>query len=110
MKTKLTIVMAFLTIIPITLSANNIDTGIKKQCQYLVYGNGSEDIYLNLFMSGIVTGIDFMIDKQDKSTFSKNSNNGVLVYKTCQNTLNDISSSGFLIDFKWHAYRLMKKR
>lgn len=104
---KKTILIALLTLLPLTATAEEIDNILKKQCQYEVYGNGEKDFLTGSYMLGIVSGIDYITSKKDKTIFANKSSYTIISSKACQNALNNISSNGFLNDFRWQATKLI---
>ena len=110
MKTQLKILMALLILLPITASADyTLDIGLKKECQYVVYGNGMESKIYSTYLAGMISGVTFMIPLKDRTTFGKNADVRTKQLKACQNALNNISADGFEADFMWEVSKLIDK-
>ena len=109
-KSLLILVASSLAVLPSTVLADSIDNMMKKQCQYNVYGNGTTSNSSSSYLSGIIVGINSMIDSKDRTEFSKKSNPGIISDKACQNALNNISSNGFSNDYLWEAIKLISKK
>lgn len=110
MKAQLKIFMAILITILMTspINASNfVDNKLKIQCQYLVYGEGKPNDFYNMYLMGVISGIQYMI--ADPTEFTYNAKDGVKVNKACQNALKNIGENGFASDFKWQATKLMSK-
>ncbi len=110
MKTQLKIFMALLILLPITVFAGHtLDGGLKKECQYLVYGNGTENRIFSSYLAGVISGIMFTTSLKDRTAFGKNADVRTKQLKTCQNALNNISADGFKVDFMWELSKLIDK-
>ena len=82
-------------------SANIVDDGIKKQCQYLVYGNGSNDNGVNMVMVGIVMGQTYRTDTENKTQFSNNATFSQVSNRACKEAVNDNSADSFSNKYQW---------
>lgn len=109
MKTQLKILMAILMITPITASAGDkTNTRLKKQCQYIVYGNGENDPFDDTYLFGIIEGIVFMIPSDERSDYARVKKT-IIREKACKEALNNISKHGFQGDFKIQALKVLMK-
>lgn len=109
MKLKIFIAL-IITILMLTPSNadTNTDTGIKKQCQYVVDGKGTYAADVDMYLVGIIAGIEFMtIELTD---FSEQSTYRVKKDKACENALNNNGSSGFDSDYKREVAKLISKK
>lgn len=90
--------IALLTSMLLITTANaesHHDIGIKKQCQYLVYGNGVHSSEATIYMNGIIIGIISMIPKEDATDFGMKSDTNDIKYKACQRALVNTEAFGF---------------
>jgi hypothetical protein len=62
------------------------------------------------FLSGVVAGISYVTNNDEKTHLIMNADNGVMTHKACQNALNNIGSSGFINDYQWEAAKLISKK
>ena len=93
MKTKLMILMTFLAVSSINVSASTeINNALKKQCDYLVNGNGKNIEAYNTYLLGVITGMKYVIPAEEAKQYGKNA-------KACENTLNHMTSLGFELDY-----------
>ena len=110
MKTQVKILITLLTIVLITTSANaDTKTGneYKKQCQYVVYGNGNDSSYYAGVMAGIPEDIRASLPVKDTTAFSKHTTQTTMQLKACKNALNHITSDGFENDYKMAVLKLI---
>lgn len=90
-----------------SINASDIDDGLKKQCQYIVHGNGSTDLQYNAYLLGVVSGIQHMtIEITDYGEISSYADKR---HKVCKNALSNIGKSGFDSDYKREATKLISK-
>lgn len=107
------ILITLLTIMLLTTSVSadaENDNFMKKQCQYLVYGNGSSDSFMYGTMVGILEGITFTIKLDERTDFVKDAAAATIILKACQNTFNNITEDGFFTDFKTQVVELSNKK
>jgi len=106
---KLKIFMAFIiTMFMFTpVSASELDNGLKKECQYIAIGTGNSDTQYNAYLLGVISGIQYMT--KDITDFAKVSSFTEKRHKACKNALNNAGSSGFDVDYKREAVKLISK-
>lgn len=105
MKTQLKIILVTLAIISTTTSAissSETDAAIKKQCQYIVYGKGSDHSEVDIYLSGLITGIRSMIPKREKKIAIV----ATVKAEACKYALSNIGKNGFLMDYKFAVLKL----
>ena len=113
MKIQLKILIALLTIAPITASSNadtKIDNGYKKQCQYIVYGNGNDSSFYAGVMAGIPEDIRASLAVENTTAFSKFATLSTMQLKACKNALSHITSDGFENDYKMAILKLTSRK
>ncbi len=85
---KLLIALLTATLLATTVNASSkINENIKKQCQYLVHGNGVNNFNVGMYMYGIISGIVAMSDLSEASEFAKTAERHDISYKACQRAL-----------------------
>ncbi len=105
MKTQLKMILATLAIASTATSAiasSEMDAALKKQCQYIAYGNGTDDKNAAMYLAGLTTGIRSMIPQREKkvSTIIK------VKAEACKYVLSNPEKHGFLMDYKWAVLKL----
>jgi hypothetical protein len=111
MKTQVKILIALLIIVPGMASENTdadakINNGLKKQCQYVVYGNGNDSSLYAGVMAGIPEDIRSSLAVKDTTAFSKYTTQSTMQLKACKNALKHITSDGFKNDYKKAVLKL----
>ena len=105
------IILISLSLIPASLIADfTLDNGIKKECQYHLYGNGVRNDIYSGYVAGIIDGILYTTYEKYQTSFAKHAKTGTIVNKACQNALLNISADGFLNDYKWEVSKLVDTR
>jgi non-ribosomal peptide synthetase component E (peptide arylation enzyme) len=105
MKTQLKMILATLAILSTATSAiasSEWDATLKKQCQYMVYGNGTDDKNAAMYLAGLTTGIRSMIPKREK----KIATIPTVKVEACKYALSNIGKNGFLLDYKSAVLKL----
>lgn len=111
MKTKLMILITFLAVLSINVSASTeINNALKKQCDYLVNGNGENIEAYNTYLLGVVTGMKYVIPAEEAKQYGKNTKAGEIKIKACENTLNHMTSLGFELDYLRETLMLFSTR
>jgi len=105
MKAQLKMILATLAMLSMATSAiasSEWDATLKKQCQYIAYGNGTDDKNAAMYLAGLTTGIRSMIPRKEKkvSTITE------VKVEACKYVLNNIEKNGFLLDYKWAVLKL----
>ncbi|MDB2562195.1 hypothetical protein N9X61_01175 [Sulfurimonas sp.] len=91
-----------------TVSADMIDDGIKKQCQYIVYGNGSDNSLIDMMMIGIVAGHSFKTT--NLTDFAQKATRNQLVELACKEAFNNNKAIDFMPKFQWGVSVTMDKQ
>ncbi len=115
MKIQVKILIALLIIVPSMASENTdanakINNGLKKQCQYIVYGKGNDSSFYAGVMAGIPEDIRSSLPVEDTTAFSKHTTQSTMQLKACKNALNYISSDGFENDYKMAVLKLVSAK
>ena len=74
---------------------------MEKQCQYIVYGNGHNDMSTNGYLAGIMSGQLYATDKVYKNSSVKNENNRNLVGIACKEALANNNTNSFNNKYLW---------
>ena len=109
---KLYILSSLFVIISLTTSAkaSATDEMLKKQCQYIVFANEKNNRFFLGYLHGIVQGISFATPPKDVTDFYKRSKSQDVNFKACENALINVTSHGFVNDFKMETLKLISKR
>ena len=111
MKTKLMIFMTIFAVLTINVSASTeINNALKKQCDYLVNGNGENIVAYNTYLLGVVTGMKYVIPAKEAKEYGKTALAGDIKIKACENTLNNMTSLGFELDYLRETLMLFSTR
>ena len=92
-----------------TSSANNIDEIMKKQCQYLVYGTGENNIYINMYMMDIVAGEMYFTSKKKKFDYAHKTTSNQIKKRACKEALNNNTTKSFEDKYKFGMAMLIDK-
>ncbi|MFK5938577.1 MAG: hypothetical protein QM497_09315 [Sulfurimonas sp.] len=84
-----------------TTSANDIDKIIKKQCQYLVYESGKNNIYINMYMMDVIAE---ELGYEDKITANQ------IKKRACKEALNNDETKGFESKYKFEVAILIENK
>jgi len=103
--------MIIFTVLASNISADEkINNALKKQCDYLVNGNGSNIEAYNTYLLGIVTGMKYVIPADEAKEYGKNTTAGEIKIKACENTLVHTTSLGFELDYLRETLMLFSTR
>ena len=105
---KLVVAMVVVLGLSVSVHADPAEM-MKKQCQYLIYGNGSHDSVSDMFMAGIVAGAFFNIPTAQRTEKSKASY-GAIRELACKEALADNSTEDFDNKYLWGTSTIMDKR
>lgn len=109
------ILIAILTMATLITSANadaqaEINEDLKKQCQYLVYGNGENNVFVVMYMYGVTAGMIAMLTEDEVSDYViKKTPSREIVYKACQSALTNTEKLEFQTIFKLEVGNLIIK-
>ncbi len=53
-------------LLTISIQADGRDTLVKKQCQHIVYGTGTNNEYISFYMMGTITGVIFAVPEKHR--------------------------------------------
>jgi len=114
MKTYIKILTALLTLTLQTTTANaegdsEVDEIIKKQCQYIVYGQGQGDELANTFLVSIVLEKQFMVRVEEESDFAKKASIAEINHKACESALTNTEKSSFVSIINYEVEKVLRK-
>lgn len=107
MRLKIFTAFIIIAMMLISVNASELDNGLKKECQYIVIGTGNSDTQYNAYLLGVISGIQYMT--KNISEFARDSSFTEKRYKACENALSNAGSSGFDMDYKREAVKLISK-
>ncbi|CAA6809120.1 MAG: Unknown protein [uncultured Sulfurovum sp.] len=111
MKNKPMTLLLFIIVLSMNVSANvKIDNALKKQCDYLVNGNGNNIEEYNTYLLGLITGMKYVIPAEEAKQYGKVTTAGKIKTKACENTLNHMTSIGFELDYLRETLTLFSTR
>jgi len=99
-----------LTLLITSAYASKTDAMLKKQCQYIVFGKEENNRFFLGYLHGIVQGISFATPPKDVTAFYKRSKSQTVNLKACENALINVTTHGFVNDFKMETLKLISKR
>jgi len=88
---KAMILVSLLTTISVAVEESD---RMRKQCQYVVYGSGNNDNSTDIFMRGLLFGIDYMSTKHGGGSVRQ------VIRNACKKSLNSDSGKTFSHEFK----------
>ena len=78
---------------------SSLDTGIKSECQYRVYGNWNGSPDDSIFMYGIIRGTVFSVESPTE--FAKSAKPSNIMNRACKEALNNNGPGEFTNKFLW---------
>jgi hypothetical protein len=91
------------------INANaNIDSMVKKQCQYIT--KSSDNMIANTYLLGIVEGINYATPYSDATELAKSADTNNIVLIACKNAFENKTIHGFDADYKWQVMKLTSKK
>lgn len=109
MNMKLLTVLIIATLMATSASASS-DDALREQCQYLVYGNGTNSKFFSAALTGVVVGIQYMVLEADRTKLTTTASRVTIRLKACQKALVNIGSYGFEDDYKGEVLKLVSKK
>ena len=94
-------------LMPALANASELDNGLKKECQYIVIGTGNSETQYSAYLLGVISGIQHMA--KNITEFANISSFTEKRHKACENALKNTGSSGFDLDYKREAAKLISK-
>ncbi len=109
MKILMTLLTVTALITTVHAEKDHLSEEITKQCQYIVFGNGENNLLTDIYMLGIVSGIGFTINEEDASEYAKNSNKIEIKHKACQSALTNTMKYNFETIYRYEVMQLIMK-
>jgi len=90
----------FLIFLAFNILTANDDIRVKKQCQYIVYENGKDNIVADMYLLGMVRGFIYNTAEKD-STKASYQSFGNIKETACKEALNDNTTDNFVSKYLW---------
>lgn len=101
-------ILVSILLLSISLFGDTVDNLIKKECQYIVYGNGASDRSISSFMYGVVAGTLYHTEEKD-STKNASGTYADISELGCKEALSNNKVDSFQMKFLWGVNVIVNK-